>query len=63
MTFTAMEQWLDLHQFASMGQALRQIMDHVEFGEDNDGQIIIHTNLTEDPTGCFIHDIDTGVSV
>jgi len=38
--------WLDYHQFTSVGQALRQLMDFVEFGEDNDGQIVIYTNLT-----------------
>ena len=38
--------WLDYHNFGSVGQALRQLMNFVEFGEDNDGQIVIYTNLT-----------------
>ena len=38
--------WLDYHQFRSPQQALRQLMQYVEFGEDNDGQIVIYTNLT-----------------
>ena len=38
--------WLDYHKFNNVGQALRQLMDFVEFGEDNDGQIILYTNLT-----------------
>ncbi len=42
------EEWLDFHQFSSMGQALRQLMDYVEFGEESDGQIVLHTNLTFD---------------
>jgi len=37
--------WLDYHQFRSPQQALRQLMQYVEFGEDNDGQIVIYTNL------------------
>jgi hypothetical protein len=45
------EEWLDFHQFSGVGQALRQLMNYVEFGEDSDGQIIIHTNLTFDSTG------------
>ena len=45
------EEWLDFHQFSSMGQALRQIMNYV----DNeawpfsrvvpDGEVVIFTNL------------------
>ena len=38
--------WLDYHQFRSPQQALRQLMQYVEFGEDNDGQIVIYTTLT-----------------
>jgi hypothetical protein len=54
------EEWLDFHQFSGVGQALRQLMDHVEFGEDNDGQIVIYTNLTfEMPDGEKILDMDT----
>jgi len=40
------EEWLDFHQFSGVGQALRQLMNYVEFGEDNDGQVVIYTNLT-----------------
>ena len=42
------EDWLDDHRFSGVGQALRQLMNYVEFGEDNDGQIVIYTNLTFD---------------
>ena len=53
-------EWLDYHQFGSPQQALRQLMHHVEFGEDNDGQIVIYTNLTfEMPDGEKILDMDT----
>ena len=40
------EDWLDDHRFSGVGQALRQLMNYVEFGEDNDGQVVIYTNLT-----------------
>ena len=54
------EEWLDYHEFSSVGQAMRQLMNYVEFGEDNDGQIVIHTNLTfELPDGVKIIDMDT----
>ncbi len=54
------EEWLDFHQFSGVGQTLRQLMDHVEFGEDNDGKIVIYTNLTfEMPDGEKILDMDT----
>ena len=56
--------WLDYHQFRSPQQALRQLMQYVEFGEDNDGQIVIYTNLTfkgNDPE--LVVDMDTGASV
>ena len=53
-------EWCDYHQFASKEQALRQLMNYVEFGEDNDGQIVISTNLTfELPDGVKIIDMDT----
>ena len=53
-------EWCDYHQFASKEQALRQLMNYVEFGEDNDGQIVIYTNLTfELPDGVKIIDMDT----
>ena len=52
--------WLDYHRFNNVGQALRQLMNFVEFGEDNDGQIVIYTNLTfEMPDGEKILDMDT----
>lgn len=59
------EEWLDFHEFGSMGQALRQIMDHVEFGEDNDGQIVIYTNLkfNFDYLQESLVDMDTGEKV
>lgn len=38
--------WCDYHQFGNIQQALRQIMNYVEFGEDDDGQVVIYTNLT-----------------
>jgi len=56
--------WLDYHQFRSPQQALRQLMQYVEFGEENDGQIVIFTNLTfkgNDPE--LVVDMDTGASV
>ena len=63
-------QWLDYHQFRSPQQALRQLMQYVEFGEDNDGQIVIYTNLTFKSAGSDailpqeqVVDMDTGVSV
>jgi len=53
-------EWCDYHRFASKEQALRQLMNYVEFGEDNDGQIVIYTNLTfELPDGVKIIDMDT----
>ena len=53
-------EWLDYHQFGSPQQALRQLMQYVEFGEDNDGQVVIYTNLTfERPDGEKILDMDT----
>ncbi len=62
--------WLDYHQFRSAQQALRQLMQYVEFGEDNDGQIVIYTNLTFKSAGSDailpqeqVVDMDTGVSV
>jgi|TARA_Y100001951_G_C11248799_1_gene245068 hypothetical protein len=58
--------WLDYHKFASMGQALRQIMNFVEFGEDNDAQVVIYTNLTFVGPGrdeWNVFDMDTGVKV
>jgi len=57
-------EWLDYHQFRSPQQALRQLMQYVEFGEENDGQIVIFTNLTfkgNDPE--LVVDMDTGASV
>ena len=62
--------WLDYHQFRSPQQALRQLMQYVEFGEENDGQIVIFTNLTFKSAGSDailpqeqVVDMDTGVSV
>mgnify|MGYP006447021557 FL=1 len=59
--------WLDYHKFNNVGQALRQLMDYVEFGEDNDGQIVIYTNLTFETAGRKrserIVDMDTMESV
>jgi hypothetical protein len=59
--------WLDYHNFESVGQALRQLMNFVEFGEDNDGQIVIYTNLTFESANLLpmerVVDMDTGVSV
>ena len=53
-------EWCDYHRFASKEQAVRQLMNYVEFGEDNDGQIVIYTNLTfELPDGVKIIDMDT----
>ena len=53
-------EWCDYHRFASKEQALRQLMNYVEFGDDNDGQIVIYTNLTfELPDGVKIIDMDT----
>ena len=53
-------EWCDYHRFASKEQALRQLMNYVEFGEDNDGQIVIYTNLTFAlPDGVKIIDMDT----
>lgn len=62
------EEWLDFHQFSGVGQALRQLMDYVEFGEDNDGQVVIYTNLTfkeMDPYSMWesLVDMDTGEKV
>ena len=54
--------WLDYHQFTSVGQALRQLMNYVEFGEDNDGQIVIYTNLMFDKDEKIL-DMDTLESV
>ena len=62
--------WLDYHQFRSPQQALRQLMQYVEFGEENDGQIVIYTNLKFDSAGSDaivpqeqIVDMDTGERV
>ena len=53
-------EWCDYHRFASKEQALRQLMNYVEFAYDNDGQIVIYTNLTfELPDGVKIIDMDT----
>ena len=60
-------EWCDYHKFASKEQALRQLMNYVEFGEENDGQIVIYTNLTFKLNGSnspeLVVDMDTGVSV
>ena len=58
-------EWCDYHRFASKEQALRQLMNYVEFGEDNDGQIVIYTNLMFDQTNKDnkILDMDTLESV
>ena len=62
--------WCDYHQFASKEQAIRQLMNYVEFGEDNDGQIVIYTNLKFGSAQSDavlpqeqVVDMDTGVSV
>ena len=59
--------WLDYHQFRSPQQALRQLMQYVEFGEDNDGQIVIYTNLMFKANGSdspeLVVDMDTLESV
>ena len=62
--------WLDYHKFSTTGQALRQLMNFVEFGEDNDGQIVIYTNLKFASAGSDaivpqeqIVDMDTGERV
>ena len=59
--------WLDYHNFESVGHALRQLMNFVEFGEDNDGQVVIYTNLTFRNLGVegaeSLVDMDTGVRV
>lgn len=61
------EEWLDFHQFSSVGQALRQLMNYVEFGEESDGHIVIYTNLTFRNLGVegveSLVDMDTGVRV
>ena len=58
------EEWLGFHQFGSMGQALRQIMNYVEFGEAQDGEVMIFTNLKFSANGNeTVVDMDTLVRV
>ena len=60
-------EWCDYHQFTCKEQAIRQLMNYVEFGEDNDGQIVIYTNLTFKSNGSdspeSVVDMDTLESV
>ena len=60
-------EWCDYHQFTCKEQAIRQLMNYVEFGEDNDGQIVIYTNLMFKANGSdspeLVVDMDTLESV